>query len=217
MEPPRQKTAVSADLSRAEVVKTSAFYALWVCYMIGTLAGLMAIGISKQVGLEVAEKAGLGEEEISPTLTALIVPFALCNGFGRPLFGWLTDKLAPKKTATISFALILAASLTMFMLQSSIQAYIFAFAVLWLNLGGWLAIAPAATASFFGTRDYARNYGLIFTAYGAGALVGNLIAGRVKDLLGFYIMVFPMVAILSIVGIIAATSLKPPKKPERKE
>ncbi|MEM1586016.1 MAG: OFA family MFS transporter [Candidatus Bathyarchaeia archaeon] len=209
--PSRQKAAV-LDLSREEIVKTGTFYALWACYMIGTLAGLMAIGISKQVGLEVAAKAGLSGEKISSMLTALIIPFALCNGLGRPLFGWLTDKLSPKKTAIISFTLIIIASLAIYVFQSSIPAYIFTFTVLWLNLGGWLAIAPAATATLFGTKDYTRNYGLVFTAYGAGALVGNIIAGQTKDILGSYIAVFPIVAMLSVVGMIMATTIKPPEK-----
>lgn len=206
--PQKEGATECVNLSREEMVRTGTFYALWICYMIGTLAGLMAIGISKQVGLEIAERIGLGEETL-PTLTILIVPFALCNALGRPLFGWLTDKLAPRNIAIISFALILTASLTIFTLQSSIQAYIFTFAILWLNLGGWLAIAPAATAFFFGTKDYARNYGLVFTAYGAGALIGNLMAGLVKDFLGSYMMIFPIVATLSIVGMITATALRP--------
>ncbi|MEM2352173.1 MAG: MFS transporter, partial [Thermoproteota archaeon] len=126
---PLRQRAATLNLSREEMVKIGAFYALWACYMIGALAGLMTIGISKQVGLEVAVKAGLGEEKVSSTLTALIIPFALCNGLGRPLFGWLTDKLFPKKTAIVSFTLILIASLTIYMFQNSILAYVFTFAV----------------------------------------------------------------------------------------
>lgn len=202
----------TVNVSRDEMVKTRTFYALWMCYTVGTLAGLMAIGVSKPVGLEVAANIGIGEQEVSALLTSLIVPFACCNGLGRPLFGWITDKFAPRKTAALSFTLIFTASLVMFTLPSSIPAYVFAFAVLWLNLGGWLAIAPAATAQFFGTKDYARNYGLVFTAYGAGAVIGNLIAGQAKDMLGAYIMVFPFVMALSALGVIMASALKPPSK-----
>lgn len=57
----------------------------------------------------------------------------------------------------------------------------------------WLDITPTTTASYFGTKDYARNYGLVFTAYGAGAVIGNLIAGQMKDILGAYIRVFPVI------------------------
>lgn len=210
--PAGHEETVNVNMSRDEMVRTSTFYALWICYTVGTLAGLMAIGVSKPVGLEVAANIGVSEQEISALLTALMVPFAFCNGLGRPLFGWITDKLAPRKTAIISFTLIFTASLVMFELPSSIPAYVFAFAVLWLNLGGWLAIAPAATAQFFGTGDYARNYGLVFTAYGAGAVIGNLIAGQAKDILGAYVMVFPFVMTLALFGIITALTLKPPRE-----
>lgn len=207
--PVETKAAAKVELARNEMVKTMSFYALWICYTIGTLAGLMAIGVAKSVGLEVAGKAGISEKEISFLLTLLIVPFACCNGFGRPLFGWITDKLAPKRMATISFILIFLASLLIFTNPSSIPAYILTFAILWLNLGGWLALAPAATAYFFGTKDYARNYGLVFTAYGAGAVVGNILAGQAKDLFGSYIMVFPYVMMLAVIGIGATAALKP--------
>lgn len=198
------------DLPRNEMIKTRSFYALWICYTIGTLAGLMAIGVSKPVGLEVAANAGISEAEISALLTTLIIPFAFCNGFGRPIFGWITDKITPRKAAITSFILIILASLLMFTNPASISAYIIAFAILWLNLGGWLAIAPAATAHFFGARDYARNYGLVFTAYGAGAVIGNILAGQAKDL-GAYIMVFPYVSILALCGLAVAVMLKTPK------
>ncbi|MEM2522409.1 MAG: OFA family MFS transporter [Candidatus Bathyarchaeia archaeon] len=200
------------DFARSELVKTRAFYALWVCYTIGTLAGLMAIGVSKPVGLEVAANAGVSEAEISALLTTLIIPFAFCNGFGRPLFGWITDRISPRKAAAISFTLIILASLLMLTNTASIAAYVIAFAILWLNLGGWLAIAPAATAHFFGTRDYARNYGLVFTAYGAGAVIGNLLAGQAKDIFGAYTAVFQYVLVLALLGLIVAVMLKPPKQ-----
>ncbi|MEM3508949.1 MAG: MFS transporter [Nitrososphaerota archaeon] len=175
--------------------------------MIGTLAGLMAIGISKLIGLEVAANAGINEEEISAFLTILIIPFSACNGFGRPLFGWITDKFTPMKAAILSFVLIFIASLIVFINPSSIIVYIIGFAILWLNLGGWLAIAPTATAYFFGMKDYARNYGIVFTAYGIGAIIGNILAGQAKDVFGAYVKVFPYIMALSILGIIIAIVL----------
>ncbi|MCS7139739.1 MAG: OFA family MFS transporter [Candidatus Nezhaarchaeota archaeon] len=208
-----QKVVMSMDLSREEMIRTHTFYALWICFMIGSLSGLMAIGTSKQVGLEVATNIGMSEQEASPMLTALTALFATCNALGRPFFGWLTDKLTPKRVAMISFMLIFVASALMFMSQTSLQAYTLTFAILWFNLGGWLAIAPASTAFFFGIRDYARNYGLVFTAYGVGAFTGNLMAGCAKDLLGSYISVFPILAMLSILGVIVARCLNPPLKP----
>jgi MFS family permease len=200
------------DFTRSEMSRTTAFYGLWICYVIGALAGLMAIGVAKPAGLEVAANAGIAEADISVALTNLVLPFAFCNAVGRPIFGTLTDKLTPPRTAILSYVIIILASVLMYTNPASITMYTVAFALLWLCLGGWLAIAPAATASYFGTKDYARNYGLVFTAYGVGAIIGNLMAGAAKDTLGGYVNVFPYVAVLALLGIVVAfVMVKPPK------
>jgi predicted MFS family arabinose efflux permease len=41
----------------------------------------------------------------------------------------------------------------------------------------------------------------VFTAYGAGPITGNLLAGQLRDLVGSYVAVFYPVAILAIAGI----------------
>jgi len=147
-------------------------------------------------------------------MTGLIVPFAICNGLGRPIFGWLTDRLNPARAAMPSYILILIASLLLYAFPASVLSYAVSFALLWLCLGGWEGIAPAATASYFGTSDYPRNYGLICTAYGFGAVTGNVLAGQAKDLFGAYIQVFPIVAVLACLGLIFAFVLmKPAKSP----
>ncbi len=46
-----------------------------------------------------------------------------------------------------------------------------------LGPGGWLAIAPSRAAASCGNLYYRPNYGLVFTAYGAGAIIGNLLTG----------------------------------------
>lgn len=76
---------------------------------------------------------------------------------------------------------------------------------------GW-PIAPTATASFFGTCDYPRNYGVVFLAYGIGAIVGPQLAAAIKEMSGSYVGVFPYVALLAALGIVIAfTMLKHPK------
>jgi OFA family oxalate/formate antiporter-like MFS transporter len=94
--------------------------------------------------------------------------------------------------------------------------YIIAFATLWLCLGGWLAIAPTATATYFGTCDYPRCYGLVFLAFGAGAIAGPQLAGFVKTTTGNYLGVFPWVSALAIIGFfIAYVLMKPPGRKKR--
>ncbi|MDF0590174.1 L-lactate MFS transporter [Candidatus Methanocrinis natronophilus] len=204
---PAAGAAKKVDFMRHEMTKTKTFIGLWLCYTIGALAGLTAIGISGPVGGEVFEKAGW-----DPALVfMLILPFAIFNGAGRPIFGSLTDKLTPRNTAMLTYVLILFASLLMYSFYSSGYAYIISFAILWGCLGGWLAIAPTATASYFGMKDNAKNYGLVFTAYGAGAIIGGVVSAQARDLLGAYQPFFLIVAALAVLGMIVSfTLMKPP-------
>jgi len=193
----------SCEFTRSHMLRTSAFYGLWACYFIGSLAGLMAISIAKPVGTDVGIEEGLA--------TFLVGFFAIFNGGGRPAFGALTDKITPKNAAMVSFILIAFASLLMWQIPTA-PVYILAFAVLWGCLGGWLAIAPTTTGRYFGTSDYPRCYGVVYLAYGAGAIAGPQLAGFIKTSTGSYIGVFPYVLALAVAGsIIAFTLMKPPK------
>lgn len=203
LKPGEQK---GCEMTRSQMLKTRSFYGLWCCYFIGCLAGLMAISIAKPVGTEVVH--------IGSGLAIFLVGFfAIFNGGGRPVFGALTDRFTPKNTAVLSFALIAAAAFLMWQFPTEL-VYILAFAILWGCLGGWLAIAPAACGSYFGTCDYPRCYGVLFLAYGAGAIAGPQLAGFIKTSSGSYLGVFPYVSVLAIAGmLIAAFLLRPPKTP----
>jgi MFS transporter, OFA family, oxalate/formate antiporter len=194
---------VTCECNRREMVRTPAFYGLWMCYFIGCIAGLMAISISKPVGTDLVQiETGLA--------TALVGFFAIFNGGGRLVFGVFTDRLNPGNTAMLTFVLIALASLAMWQVPV-LPVYIIAFAVLWGCLGGWLAIAPTATASYFGTCDYPRCYGVVFLAFGAGAIAGPQLAGFIETTTGNYLGVFPLVFILAIIGFsIAWVLMKPP-------
>ncbi|TDX46758.1 sugar phosphate permease [Orenia marismortui] len=194
------------NLDTKDMIKTPTFYGLWLCFVIGTLVGLMAIGISSPVAEEVVNLD-------ASTAAFMVSFFAIFNGIGRPIFGGITDKLNPKKAAIISYLLIILASILMLNAgEGNIFLYGVAFAIFWLNLGGWLAIAPAATGIFFGAKNYSKNYGFLFTAYGVGAVLGNLLAGKLRDILGSYLYTFYPTIALAVLGIIIAVlMLKEPK------
>lgn len=214
--------AQKVDFMRNEMTKTGTFKGLWLCYTIGALAGLTAIGIVGPVGKEVMTNAGMKAAEITTLTFQLILPFAICNGLGRPIFGTLTDKLTPKNAAILTFVGIIVACLLMFTSYSSVTAFIVAFCLLWGCLGAWLAIAPAATAIYFGMKDNAKNYGLMFTAYGIGAVIGGVVSAEIAattvvpagaTYLDAYRQFFLVVAVLAAIGIVIAyTMMKPPVK-----
>ncbi|MGJ3245017.1 MAG: L-lactate MFS transporter [Elainellaceae cyanobacterium] len=202
---PRQDIAAPASISSPtypqNLFKSRSFYGLWISYAIGTLVGLSAIGISSPVGEEIIK--------INPTVAAASVSlFAVFNGVSRPLFGWLSDRFKPHHVAIFSYVLILIACVLMVNAQTGqVTTYLLAFCLFWFCLGGWLAMAPTITLRFFNPDQYAQNYGIVFTAYGVGALIGNFVTGRIRDLFGTYNYVFYPMALLAIIGIIIACVL----------
>ena len=189
--------------TRSNLLQTRSFYGLWICYTIGTLVGLSAIGISSPVAQEIIE--------LDSTVAASSVSlFALFNGLSRPIFGWLTDRFPPRYIAVASYIMILIGTILMMNAQrGQVITYLTAFCIFWFCLGGWLALAPTATLKLFDSENYARNYGIVFTAYGMGALLGTLIAGRIRDLFGSYTYAFYPMALLAMIGIVVAiTTLK---------
>ena len=204
---PKAAAASALDLNTSAMIKTSTFWGLALCYTIGCLAGLGAIGISASVGQEVIK--------LDAAAAAVLVGiFAIFNGAGRPLFGWLTDRITPRRAAIVNLVIIIAASALMLMATAgSIILYAVCFCLLWLCLGGWLAIAPTATTTFFGVKNYSRNYGVVFLSYGIGAIIGGLISGWSVDTFKGYNASFIITAALAVVAIVIAfTMLKPVKK-----
>ncbi len=191
----------STDTDTRNMFRSSRFYGLWICFGISTMVGLMTIGITGSVGEEIIK--------LDPRHAAWSVAmFSVFNGIGRPIFGWLTDRLQPYRTAVITYSLMVAAAVLMLMAEEgSILIYTISFSLLWLTLGGWLAIAPTTTSILFGQKYYSKNYGFVFTAYGVGAILGVLASGIIRDALGSYLYVFYPILLLGFAGIAISTAL----------
>lgn len=189
------------ELDTSSMKKSGNFRGLYLNFLIGTTVGLMLIGLTGSVGTELI---GLTSREVS----LLMALFAVFNGMGRPVFGWVTDKLTSKKSMLISYGLILSSAVLMlFAHEGDVLIYSISFSVFWFNLGGWLAIAPASTLALFGTKHYSQNYGLVFTAYGIGAIAGVATSGMLIDLHQNYHYVFYFVILLCVAGVLMALKL----------
>jgi MFS family permease len=148
------------------IIKQSSFYTLYILFFIGTFIGLTIIGFTGNIAEDLL---GLSHTKIAFYLGL----FAVFNGIGRPLFGYINDRLGFKLSAQISFVSIAIVSILHFFVTNQPGIFIIVFIIYYMNFGGWLALAPAATRDLFDPDAYSKNYGLIFTAYGLGALIGT--------------------------------------------
>jgi len=183
------------EFTTKEMIKTKAFYALWICFVIGSFVGLMMVGIAK---IYAQETIGFS----SGVATILLSFFAIFNGIGRPIFGNFVDKFGAKKTIYLSFLLIIIGALLQIYFRNIKIMYVLGYTLFFLNLGGWLAIVPAANINLFGREYSTQNYGLLFTAYGIGALIQGFLGGYIRDSFGSYVFVFIPVIVACIIGIL---------------
>jgi len=199
-QPARQRgmTQPAVPPNPIPMLQTRSFYGLWLCYIIGTFVGLASIGIASPVAQEIIQLD-------SNTAALAVSLFAVFNGAGRPFFGWFADRFTPRMAAIVSYTLIIIGSILMVNASAGqIASYLIAFCLFTFAFGGWLAIAPTSTLALFPPNDYAKNYGIVFTAFGVGALLGTLLAGQIRDLFGSYTLFFYPTMALSAVGILIA-------------
>ncbi|MBS3990842.1 MAG: OFA family MFS transporter [Erysipelothrix sp.] len=185
-----------SNMNTKDMIRSKTFKGLYLNFILGTTIGLMLIGLTANVGIQFI---GLETSEVSQWMAL----FAIFNGIGRPIFGWLTDRLDSRAAMLISYTFISIASLTLlFWGKDNFTVYILAFCIYWFNLGGWLAIAPTSTLRLYGMKNYSQNYGVVFTAYGFGAILGVLSSGVILDLFNNYQFVFIFIIALCCLGII---------------
>ncbi|KAF0124283.1 MAG: oxalate/formate antiporter [Elusimicrobia bacterium] len=190
------------DLGSREMLCTPVFYALWLSFAAACAIGLSVIGMTSSFAIEVVgiEPAGT---------TAILMIFSAFNALGRPVFGYLSDRFGPGAAGAASFALVACAAAALALLPPARWTFAAAFALLWFNLGAWLAVAPTATASFFGLTNQPRNYGIVYTAYGAGAIAGVSLASWIKEMTGSYSSVpGPMAAAALLMALFSYFSLR---------
>jgi OFA family oxalate/formate antiporter-like MFS transporter len=224
---PKASTAAATsavNYNRNEIIKTATFWFLFACFAIGSLAGLMAIGVYASIMSNTKIAIGIHTTALA---TATIVQFILApfNAGGRPVLGWVTDRLGPRVAAMITFVLILAAAIGMIVVGKSSGdtastlnkvLYFVCFAAFYAGLGGWLAIAPTATAQYFGTKFSSRNYGILFLAYGVGAIIATFVAAYSRDIFkgSTFDMFIPVAILAALAFVLAAFFMKPPKQAE---
>jgi OFA family oxalate/formate antiporter-like MFS transporter len=187
------KSLVVKDLGPQDMLKRASFYAIWISYWFGTAAGLMLIGHAKQITMELT---GLKDLEASLIVSIL----GMFNSFGRIFWGFLGDRFGREKALALVFVLCSSALFIIGSLYGLIPLFILGVVLAGLSFGGFLALYPAMTSDYYGTKNLGINYGIIFVAYGAGAILGPIMAGYFRTFFNSYIPPLFVAATLSIIG-----------------
>ncbi len=197
------KTNLSRELEWRRVLKTPHFYLLWLMFCFGSLAGLMVIG----------QLSGIAYEQSGIALGFLLVAIlAVFNAGGRIAGGILFDRVG-MNTLFLIFGLQ-AVNFLFFNAYNTLPTLLLGTVVAGFCYGGCLSVFPATTASLFGVKNMGTNYGLVFTAWGAGGVFGGLIGGRFRDIFGTYLYAYLIAAALCLVGLALAFIIRFVKPPQ---
>ncbi len=206
---PASKSAASTyDFAPGEVLRTRAFYFMWVAYALGSLAGLMVI--SQLVPFAKSMKI---PGEALQTLTIFVG--AVGNASGRILSGWMSDALGRLNVLRLMIAISMIAMPVLYLVGGNVALlYVAVFVVYWCY-GTQLSVNGAAASDFWGTKNAGINYGMLFTAWGVAGFFGSKIGGQMYDKYHNYQMAFYTAGILAFVALLAELAAKRPAVPEK--
>lgn len=169
------------DFTPRQMLATPQFWLLWITYFAGCTAGLQVIMKASPVWQSFAI-APLTPPIQADTFGAIaaagamaVAVLAIFNSAGRIVWGKISDNLGRKTALIVMFLLCGVAMLAL----NSFRAYglyLVGICAVGLCFGGYLALYPAVVADFYGTKHLGFNYGWMFTAYGAGGIVGPFLA-----------------------------------------
>jgi OFA family oxalate/formate antiporter-like MFS transporter len=180
---PAAGKVIKVDYSPMEMLKTPIFWLLWITYFAGCTAGLQVIMKASPIWQSFAFGA-IQPPIPEPTFHSVtsagamaVSILAIFNALGRIMWGKISDNLGRKQTLIVMFVLCGVAMLFLNSMRGY-PLYLTGICLVGLCFGGYLALYPAVTADFFGTKHYGVNYGWMFTAYGAGGIIGPLLAAQ---------------------------------------
>ncbi|MFH1448241.1 MAG: OFA family MFS transporter [Candidatus Micrarchaeota archaeon] len=159
------------------------FWMLWIMFAFSAAAGLMVIGnLATFAKLSFTTAHSMENDAAFSLATLAVGGLAIFNGAGRILAGWLSDRVGGTKTMFVMFGFqaVLLASLV-FVSDLSPWALFISMALIGLCFGANFSLFPSSTADFFGTRHIGVNYGIVFTAYGFGGILGPQVMAYMLD------------------------------------
>ena len=182
-------------------MKTGSFIRLWLMYFVGAGAGLFIIG-----GVAALAKQSMGQ------MAWLVVAFlAIGNAGGRVVAGILSDKIGRNQTL---FLMLVFQSLVIFSLlfidKNVAFLVVLAATLIGFNYGTNLSLFPSMTKDYFGLKSFGSNYGLVFSAWGAGGFIFPRMAQMLVARTGSYNTAYIITAGLLLVSALLAITIKAP-------
>jgi OFA family oxalate/formate antiporter-like MFS transporter len=198
-----QDATVTKDYSAREMIRRPTFYKLFVLIFTLSALGSATVSFARDIALDVGATHGF-----AVTVVGL---FALANGLGRPIVGWLYDRLGLRRTQYIvSITHVLAPLLIVISLLSGSLVL----GVISLCLTGFVFCMAPLTGSvfvtrFYGSKNFPLNFGIVNLTLIPAPFAATM-AGVIKDMTDEFVIAFVILIAVSLVGAIVNLTIKKP-------
>ncbi|SAK96013.1 major facilitator transporter [Caballeronia pedi] len=211
--PAKRIVSTKIDYTTGQMVRAPIFWVLYAMFVAVAAGGVIA---TAQFG-PIAKEYGFASMPVSlfgatlPLLAMTLSIDNLCNGFTRPLCGFISDKIGRENTMFIIFLGEGVALLGLMQFGQNPYMFMVFAALTFLCWGEIFSIFPATCADTFGSKYAAANAGTLYTAKGTASMMVPV--ASVLASFGSWNTVFITTAITSIAaGVCAKFVLAPMRR-----
>jgi OFA family oxalate/formate antiporter-like MFS transporter len=178
---PRPHAVAAADWPTAAMLRTWQFYALVFIFIGSAQSGLLVIANAAPM----LNKTGQSIPFFATNAWLLAAFGGFVNASGRVGTGSYSDRIG-RQNAYLINGVVSAACLFLtpwVMASGSVPLLFLVVGVAYWQYGGGLALLPAFTADYFGSKNLGLNYGLVFVGWGIAFFIPQA-AGYIEDATG---------------------------------
>lgn len=198
----REARQTRRSFSPREMVRTPAFWLLFVMMSLMSTSGLMIVAnvgpFAKDYGVATALVWGVAALPLSLTISRFT------NGLTRPFFGWVSDHIGREYTMCIAFGSEAIAILLLLFFLHNPAMFVVMTGLAFFGWGEIFSLFPSTLTDLYGPEHATTNYGILYIAQGVGSLLGGPVAASIRGAAGSWVPVFLIVACLDVVTALLA-------------
>jgi MFS family permease len=170
---------ITPDIGWRQMVATASFRLIFVIYLLSSSVGLMVIGNMSKIA---QTQVGISD---AAALAAIVSFMAVTNTLGRVVGGMLSDSIG--RVNCLSVILVLqTVNMAAFFMYQSLALLILGVVFVGFCFGATLSVMPALCADLYGLKNFGRNYGVLFLAWGFAGVLSPVVADLLFDSTGSF-------------------------------
>jgi OFA family oxalate/formate antiporter-like MFS transporter len=205
--PPVETIATGKDTSPKEMLKTPVFWLMFAMMTMMSTGGLMVTSnfanFAREFGVADIILFGMAALPLALTVDRIL------NGFTRPFFGWVSDRIGRENTMGVAFILEAFAILLLLIFRDNAFAFVLLSGLVFFGWGEIFSLFPSTLTDTFGTKQATTNYGFLYMSQGIGSVLGGPVAAAIHDANGSWVPVFVIAIGMDVLtGLLALFVLK---------